>query len=541
MQFKKMTVCNVNGRVPDADKDTLVPVTANNPYQFYATTDTADSTKRVDVTIVMPLGGVQSGLFRFPRVGESVMVGVPGEDDADMSGTNYLMGYIPDTSGNYFDSTGTTHPEMLDKEGEVFRYKKSGTNAPDEAYSEIGFYNDETKWKDDTGNNPKIDRINIQSTGDIYEKAQNYNGMQAKRMEISIGDDKDLPQTAKAGDLSIDTKHDITISSDSSITLKVGRSTITINDTGIIIKSAKHSGTVTNTWDSSLTISPTDGIVALGSHASIKTINDFSIADGYGGGISSDIGVVRIGGVDIKVGTSNLPTYIKGTGSQMLDLGMNMLAMIENMAVAVGDSSSNKNVKNLGGSQNALLSSLIGVCRGGAAPRTAAISEGGGQNYVDTVGAMVGAMKLASLIAGTVATVLSLTIPAWGIGKDTSNVLRSTINTALAITEGSLALAVAEIIADYKITPPGATVMVTPEHKATIHLQANSMLYYEAAGSKKTSTVDNAYEAPLAGVALGALANISGKYPGYEGLLKALKPITMLGMKYYSDPELDKL
>ncbi|MDR2444514.1 MAG: phage baseplate assembly protein V [Spirochaetaceae bacterium] len=36
----------------------------------------------------MPLGGTDSGLFRFPRVGEKVLVGTE-------EGRNYLMRYIP--------------------------------------------------------------------------------------------------------------------------------------------------------------------------------------------------------------------------------------------------------------------------------------------------------------------------------------------------------------------------------------------------------------------------------------------------------------
>jgi hypothetical protein len=499
------------------------------------------SSEEQDVKIVMPLGGSESGLFRYPKVGEKVLV------SQSSSGVYYLIGYLPstdtDTKQN-FTTDGKDKNDVFKNQGEVFRYEKTGSNDAADKYSEIGFYNDQTQWKKDGQKDEdaplQIDRINIQSTGDIYEKAQNYNGVQAKRMEITIGKDA-LPQKAKAGDLSIDAKHDITISSDSSITLKVGRSSISINDTGIIIKSAKINSPIGNTWDSALTITPLDGIVMNGPHAKITAVNDFSLTDGYGGSVSSDIGVTRIGGIDIKMATSGLPAYIKGGFLQGLDLGLNIASMAAGIGVEAGDKSSDKNAKNIG---SGVAGSLSSVIKGAYGKHQDAASGSGyiSGEYSDAIGALIGGMKLATQIAGAVASVLSLTASLLGsagsTGKKSISYVRDSINMALAITESGLALGAASVIAGFKLLPSSAAIPI-PDHKATIHLQANAMLYYDSLSSKETVQVKDAYDAPLAG--MGLLGNISGKYPWFDASLKFSKSATVLGMKYYSDPELDKL
>ena len=59
------------------------------PYQFAAEESTDKGKTRYIVDIVMPIGGSESALFRYPKEGEKVLVGI--EED----GNNYLMGYLP--------------------------------------------------------------------------------------------------------------------------------------------------------------------------------------------------------------------------------------------------------------------------------------------------------------------------------------------------------------------------------------------------------------------------------------------------------------
>jgi hypothetical protein len=55
------------------------------PYQFAAEEGRSEGSYRCIVDIVMPLGGTHSGLFRYPKEGEKVLVGVEGSK-------SYLMG-----------------------------------------------------------------------------------------------------------------------------------------------------------------------------------------------------------------------------------------------------------------------------------------------------------------------------------------------------------------------------------------------------------------------------------------------------------------
>jgi hypothetical protein len=65
----------------------------SNPYQFAIQYPT-NSKKTVPVNLVMPLGGIESGLYRSPKIGEKVLVAsVTGEGNTT---TYYRMGYLPD-------------------------------------------------------------------------------------------------------------------------------------------------------------------------------------------------------------------------------------------------------------------------------------------------------------------------------------------------------------------------------------------------------------------------------------------------------------
>jgi hypothetical protein len=268
------TVCDASGRIgnyidPATNKEvkiigTLQPKKIKNsdiddPYVFY-TKDT-DTGAMIDVILVLPVGGAQSGFYRFPRVGEKVLVAIGGNTG------NYLLGYVPNESALQHSilpclpeevkmsdaaeaaktkqSTGgsLTAAELktLDDEtirtavfvkevnklqtdqGMILRYQQTGKEMAQngEEYSEIGFYHGATQWKpsvagdyvemakDNKGEStgiPKIDRVSIRSTGDIRSDAKNYYEIKAKRLEILAGLDSrdhtktDLPLGDNQGD-----------------------------------------------------------------------------------------------------------------------------------------------------------------------------------------------------------------------------------------------------------------------------------------------------------------------------------------------------
>jgi hypothetical protein len=539
--------------------------TASNPYIFGAKElgsdgNAAPSSAEESVRIVMPVGGPETGLYRSPKRGDYVLVGKPGTDNY------YLMGYIPKpvvvTAANKEQridtaETATVNP-VLDNRGMVLRYQQTGKGkASDGAhYSEIGFYSEATAWMaanpgdyqptatinpSDSPpppplNPPKIDRLNIRSTGDMVTQADNYSGSRAKRMEIVIdgGDDeKTLLQNAKSGDLAINAKHDVTISSDSSITLMVGRSSIAISDDGITIRSgkinsdvadARHS-VVANTWDSKLVVSPIDGCVVTGPRTKINSIYGFSLQDGYGGSFSSDIGVARIGGIDIKLATMKLAPYVTSTVFQGIDLLLN----IATMGAGIGDDRGDKGIDaKAGGGVPGVVSATSDMIKGCIQAGLTDGIDAKAEGYADLVGALVAAVKTASQIAEATANVLSLTI---AVGEK-SFIIRDGINFALAVTEAGLSLTCAIAIAVGK--------SATPVQKAALHLMSTALMHQEAVGLTTEALTKSAYVAPLAGASF--IAAVGGRVSSVgQAITPLAKPITSLVMKYHDDPALADL
>ncbi|MDR2634345.1 MAG: hypothetical protein LBC51_12105 [Treponema sp.] len=269
------------------------------------------------------------------------------------------MGYLPTSSD--FETAGMSQD---DGRGEVFRYRQTGKKEGQEgkeSYSEIGFYHRPTSWKSsgaDQGNYaaataegyPKIDQIRIHSTGDVHESAVNHHRVQAKRFELFI--DCDPPKTADykadppfgdkngddsflyAGDAHIRAKNRVVIKAGESIELQAGRSSIIINDEGITIASRKTQSNIYNSWDTVLTLKASKGITMFGQHVGIRGGINFTLEEGYGGSISSRLGVMRLSGFDIRAETLNTFNYLaRGIGNG-IDFLLNAGTMIAGSAGA---------------------------------------------------------------------------------------------------------------------------------------------------------------------------------------------------------------
>ena len=187
MNLQEMVVTNAEGKIQTADGKDLTGqcIQSEDMYSFYAIKQVNDPAITpapeklpAKVRLTMPTGGDLNGLYRFPRVGEKILVVVEGI-------SHYLMSYLP-TAENPFspqdDDKKKTEP--FDKQGQILRYKKTGANASDSTYSEIGFYSETTEWKTDDGDSdpPSVDKIKVSSTGDIETRAQNFNETHAQRI-----------------------------------------------------------------------------------------------------------------------------------------------------------------------------------------------------------------------------------------------------------------------------------------------------------------------------------------------------------------------
>ncbi|MDR2629866.1 MAG: hypothetical protein LBC60_02975 [Spirochaetaceae bacterium] len=371
---------------------------ATPPYQFYAQINGKNT---VVVNILMPLGGKESGLYRYPRPGESVMT------DKDRAGNYYLIGYIPtlgeekndilspapdapqavpsegqagyeenawnayrEKVGAYIAEMGRYNGEAAAlQEGLILRYEQTGKVAgeagEDERYSELGFYTRETQWKSgDTAYKsaalppernaeegdeaysarlatekefyrwagegygdhidrvtrpfPKIDLLNLQSTGDMRATAKNHQLLKAKRFELlvncdetihhketlskdelplgdNVGDDSQL----HAGDAHIRAANRVVIKAEKEIILQVGKSALKISDDALDMISKIVNSNFTNAYDATFNMSK-DGITMFGREMNITADKSFGIADTFGGSVGSELGVVSIGGREIK-------------------------------------------------------------------------------------------------------------------------------------------------------------------------------------------------------------------------------------------------
>jgi hypothetical protein len=261
------------------------------------------------VQIVMPLGGTESGLFRFPRVGETVLVGT--EEEA-----HYLMGYMPSEDAHF--STGNA----AQTKAQVFRYNNNGVNFSDSPYSEIAFNSTTGKVE---GAAIPIDSINIKSTGNILHSAGNNLSLQADSLNIGIGADKGNAV------ISADSAGNITIEAASSITLKVGRTTLNISDTSFSVKSQIADTPIANTWDAALSLSPRGGFSASGMNCKISAAKKAAMSDSMGGLFSTQMGVGQVKGRELKMATYNAKEYAILTITEDIDFTENMIALINAM------------------------------------------------------------------------------------------------------------------------------------------------------------------------------------------------------------------
>jgi hypothetical protein len=322
-----------------------------NPYVFYVKNPAGG--EDLDVKLVMPLGGAESGLYRSPKAGESVLVGIESSSSS-VSMTRYLMGYLPDNSAdNAFERTsvsaGTNQVSqkmkgLIHESGEVFRYKQTGKKRDhdeDEPYSEIGFYQRPSLWQinsdeqDDYASAPggyaEIDQIHIHSTGDIRESAVNHHRVKAKRLELladcdganldgwrPFGDTAGDDSNFYAGDTQIRSRNRIILKAGQEIRLQVGRSAIIISDDGITITSKKARKGPALPWDTVVNLTPRDGVVIAGQNVNIGAAYNFSLRESAGGAVSSLGGVMRLSARDLlaqsycKVGyQANMAEFIK--------------------------------------------------------------------------------------------------------------------------------------------------------------------------------------------------------------------------------------
>jgi hypothetical protein len=423
------------------------------------------------------------------------------------SSSNYLMGYIPTYNNQGTQDFQTTGMVEEDGRGQVFRYKQTGkkTAPAGEEYSEIGFYHEETAWKAkaanaasyadipaDTNDYPHIDRINIHSTGDIHESAVNHHQIQAKRFELFVdcdpptepgdyesnklfGDRPGDDSTLYAGDAHIRAKNRIVIKAGESIELQAGRSSIIINDEGITIASRKTQSNLYNGWDSLMVVKASKGISMFGQHIEIRGGIDFKLMEGYGGTISSKLGVMRLAGFDVRVQHINTFNYLGLGVGNGIDFLANCGTMIAGAAGA--NSGIGKSLSNMSVGERAAVPFFASQANSSIA--------GGEQDVADSILRIIDIILTVSLV---VEGVLGRAIPKKLLRDEHG---RDGLYTALALAEYGVLLG-----AFYALCSPR---MIDPFYESTIEL-SGGIICMEGVDLLKLFRDERSAQGPLAGV-----------------------------------------
>ncbi|MHB9292735.1 hypothetical protein Holit_01838 [Hollandina sp. SP2] len=522
MALQKMSVCEgpATGNV--------YPVL---PYQFCA----QSGTTKVLVNLVMPFGGRETGFYRYPKLGEQILV----DDDEAASKSYYLIGYLPsETEGDNNFLTNKKDDKDFEEEkknlqaeeGMILRYQQTGKTAPSEddpsdRYSELGFYRKKTQWKtnntnykDGTTEVPRIDRLNIQSTGDISQSAKNFQEIKAKRLELlaglesydhaaypgadygySVADIRDLyDEKVKAlpfgdgpgddgnlyaGDMHLRAKNRIILKAGDEIIIEVGRSSIVINDGGITLTTRKGRKKTINLWDTKLVMSPQQGITLFGQNLKMEAVNTLELKENYGGSIKSLGGVMRILGRDIKMATKPTIAYLSAHA--------NVVNTFSQSVAAIDGVSG-------GGAVSSFLTSSFGMALS-LILTLAGSSETGDTDPIDLAVTLYGVLLTVNY--AVVNMVCDLTTPQ---GRDTAN-------KAAMIVDFSLNLLFTAAI----VLRPGGVIGFT--HHSLLHLRGSAHIELASLTYKKDSTKGYDTNSPLAGYVTAIKDLVSSKVKDFLG------------------------
>jgi hypothetical protein len=265
-----------------------------------------------------------------------------------------MMGYLPSRFQAYnglyiaksqkgdktYEYVKEDTTKIFEGQGEVFRYAKQGENLDPEqrSYSEIGFYTGVAQWPlvaekeatDKPPEFPRIDVVNIDSTGNMRKTAVNHHLQKAARMEIlvdapevldrktcavdeqgslplgdNVGDDSGLHR----GDLHVRAGGRVIIKASDEIRLQVGRTILRIDDSGFNVISKNMNGNWLNTADASINMSPRGGISLTGKKIKASAGYQINLGDGMGGSFASTLGAVIVNGRQVDINSHNNLEY----------------------------------------------------------------------------------------------------------------------------------------------------------------------------------------------------------------------------------------
>jgi hypothetical protein len=360
MTEQVLTVTNSLGQISENDADgNVVDLTGSygryvdgatgkiDPYRFYAmeypyTADNPPPAENPEapfpVQMTLSLGGGLSGFYRYPKIGEQVLVSSPATQDTNAS--PYLIGYVPSDQNSIFSDpvipsdSDIIEDEAFNFEGQIMRRMNTAAAFGGTAgiYSEIGFYKKKkAEWPKTAGGTdyPSIDTMMVNSAGNLRKTVSNHYLQQGKRIEILVdapemdhrtckvddagtlplgdypGDDSYLHE----GDIHIRAGNRVVIKAGREIRLQVGRTLLRIGDDGFNVITRNVCGNYINSYDTSLSMTPRDGVALNGKNINLQAGYRLNAGDGMGGAVSAVMGNLSISGRELSMDSFNALEY----------------------------------------------------------------------------------------------------------------------------------------------------------------------------------------------------------------------------------------
>ena len=350
-------VCDRSGNFDDSGtRNTIVTsphATAEQPWVFLVRNPNAEegTNRTIDVTMTEPLGGRRAGLYRFPRVGDRVLVMVTGDRVT-------LAGYVPDRPGSYGD-----FPEDGDKwarRATGLRYTApTGEKKADGNYSEIGFSHAATAAEameqriiDGTAvaalisaaverndiacyngifstDVPRIDAARQEYFASPGKESSDAVSSLARDLVTRYGIAESFGGTAlrmfsggtivqyandgieiatpgalriTAGEVTINGRRAVNVQSEGVIRNSVDASTSTVNPNGVVLRSQRVLD-ASGEYDSAVTVGAVDGVQVSGANVRLNGLFTAQMSDALGGRVAATNGELQCAGAAVDLAT----------------------------------------------------------------------------------------------------------------------------------------------------------------------------------------------------------------------------------------------
>lgn len=387
MKIREAVVCDPEGNTDAPDTRGRIIPSANTspemPYLFMVRNELADSTESavIDVAMTMPLGGKCSGLYRFPRVGDRVLVQI----DSDRA---FLLGYIPDATGSF--SEFTEGGDQYTRDSALLRYTPPGEDGARDSQNghgnEIGFshfrsaqefmeqkiidgsacewlYGEATVRNDlalrteiadvykaqlDNARNAFFgnpDRQNLEAVrelartltarfgldghpacrGDILRLASNGVIIQHSEKGIDITCAETINLCAK--NIHLHAEEILNLQSEGVVRMAANASSVSVNPNGVALRSLKVVDAVTP-YDSAVYIDALSGVTVSGNKVRLNSLFSTKMSDGFGASVITAGAVTQLSGALIDAATVTKDALTKAFSEADETSGLNTVTKV---------------------------------------------------------------------------------------------------------------------------------------------------------------------------------------------------------------------